>query len=75
MEMSVFVKYYSYKNYKSQLSIDTIFLVKIWALLRPPRQFLSFDLRAKKEALNRLKIVNFGSSNLFNLMANISAHR
>ena len=33
MELSVFVKYYSDENFESQLSIDEIFLVKVWALI------------------------------------------
>ena len=33
--LSIFLKYYLDKNLYSQLSIDKIFLVKVWALARP----------------------------------------
>ena len=33
MDLSIFIKYYLDTNYNSQLSIDKIFLVKVWALL------------------------------------------
>ena len=39
-DLSIFLKYYLDKDLDSQLSIDKIFLVKVWALAQRPERGL-----------------------------------